>query len=128
MCSYVEYQCIYLHHQNPGIYCYNASNNRQQECGSLRFHLLLSGQAVEPAFKLPLICNAIWYSCRVPVLTVNFVCCWPGNAAEKQTVRLVLPLAMALMWRHCNGNAVYNSSHEIRNYLFNMIMLPNREC
>ena len=59
MSSYVEYQCIYLHYQNPGIFCYNATNNRQQECGSLRFHLLLFGQAVEPAFKLPLICNAM---------------------------------------------------------------------
>ena len=36
----------------------------------------------------------------------------------------MLPLAMALMWRHCNGNAVYNLSHKNRNYLFNMIMLP----
>ena len=36
----------------------------------------------------------------------------------------MLPLAMALMWRHCNGNAVYNLSHKSRNYLFNMIILP----
>ena len=69
-----------------------------------------------------------WYSCRVPVMTVNFVWCLPGNAAEKKTVWLVLPFAMALMWRHCNGNAVYNLSHETRDYLPNMIMLPMREC
>ena len=40
----------------------------------------------------------------------------------------MIPLAMALMWRHCNGNAVYNLSYKSRNYLFNMIMLPMREC
>ena len=40
----------------------------------------------------------------------------------------MLPLAMALMWRPCNGNAVYNLSHKNRNYLFNMILLPMREC
>ena len=40
----------------------------------------------------------------------------------------MLPLVMALMWRHCIGNAVYNLSHKSRNYLFNMIMLPIREC
>ena len=37
-------------------------------------------------------------------------------------------LAMALMWRHCNGNVVNNLSHKSRNCLFNMIMLPMREC
>ena len=62
-----------------------------------------------------------WYSCRVPVLTVNFVCCFAGNAAEKQTVRVVLPPAMALMWRHCNGNAV--KSHLMRSGIIYSIWL-----
>ena len=33
----------------------------------------------------------------------------------------MLPLAMALMWRHCNNNAVYNLSHKSRNYLFSWL-------
>ena len=65
------------------------------------------------------ICNAMVLMSR-PCNDSEFYVLFARKCRGKKTVWLVLPLAMALMCRHFNGNAVYNLSHEIRNYSFNM--------